>query len=43
VYVKEKGNIDQGYAFSKRPGIYTMNAKNQQQAWLPEGEYQLLQ
>ncbi|MDN3676885.1 amidohydrolase family protein [Flavobacterium paronense] len=25
-YLKEDGNIDQGYAFCKKPGIYTMNA-----------------
>ena len=26
VYLKEGGNIDQGHAFCKKPGIYTMNA-----------------
>ena len=25
-YLKEDGNIDQGFAFCKKPGIYTMNA-----------------
>ena len=25
VYLKEDGNMDQGFAYSKKPGIYTMN------------------
>jgi imidazolonepropionase-like amidohydrolase/Tol biopolymer transport system component len=40
VYVKEGGNMDQGFAFSKKPGIYTMNATGGKSKFISsKGEY----
>lgn len=40
VYQKEDGNIHQGYAFCKEPGIYTMPAQGGEAILLtPKGEY----
>lgn len=40
VYRKEGGNSDQGRAFSKRKGLYTMNANGSNKKWLEvDGEY----
>lgn len=40
VFRKEKGNTDQGMAFTKEPGIYTMDAKGGNEKKLTdEGEY----
>ena len=39
-YLKEEGNSDQGYAFSKKSGIYTMNISGGNTKFVsPEGEY----
>ncbi len=39
---KEAGNMDQGFTFDKKPGIYTMNANGSNLKHLiPEGEYPL--
>ncbi len=40
VYRKESGNSDQGYAFSKNPGIYTLDLKNRKSTFIANmGEY----
>ncbi|RTY87682.1 amidohydrolase family protein [Flavobacterium sp. RSP15] len=40
VYVKEGGNMDQGFAFSKKPGIYTMNVTGDKSKFITsKGEY----
>ncbi|MGO4904400.1 amidohydrolase family protein [Flavobacterium sp. W20_MBD1_R3] len=40
VYVKEGGNMDQGYAFSKKPGIYTINTSGGDSKFVTsKGEY----
>ncbi len=42
VYVKEDGNMDQGFAFSKKPGIYTMNFIGGESKFISsKGEYPL--
>lgn len=40
VYTKESGNQDQGYTFTKNPGIYTMNLETGDTQFITEeGEY----
>ena len=40
VYLKEEGNLDQGIAFTKKPGIYTMNANGGASKFITSsGEY----
>ncbi len=40
VYRKEAGNTDQGFTFTKKPGVYTMSANGGQEAFVTtKGEY----
>lgn len=42
VYRKEDGNLDQGMAFSKKPGLYTMSSNGGKAKFIgPSGEYPL--